>query len=90
MLAQLLDKSIPPLLKELSMKGIASSIVEIALTLYKNNKIGLKKAWNLSGLAFHKFLGLLESRGIDPSIPDELIDSMIETAKALTFEEMFP
>ncbi|HME55467.1 MAG TPA: hypothetical protein VKM55_24895 [Candidatus Lokiarchaeia archaeon] len=90
MLAKALDMSVPALLKDVSMKGINNASVETALNLYKTNKIGLKKAWLLSGLEFHEFLDLLGSRNIEPNISDEMIDEMIEAAESLRFEDIFP
>ena len=90
LLAKALDISVPALLKDVSMKGITHSSVETALNLYKTNKIGLKKAWLLSGLEFHEFLDLLGSRDIEPNISDEMIDEMIEAAESLRFEDIFP
>jgi len=90
LLAKALDMSVPALLKDISMQGITHTSVETALNLYKTNKIGLKKAWLLSGLEFHEFLDLLGSRGIEPSISDEMVDEMIEAAKSLRFEDVFP
>jgi uncharacterized protein (DUF1778 family) len=87
--ASLLDKSIPSIIKEFTLKEIDAAIVEATLELYKKNKVGLKRAWILSGLSFHEFLDLLSERGIEPSIPDSLDDAMIADAKALTFEDVF-
>ncbi len=58
--------------------------------LYKAGKVGLKRAWILSGLEFHEFLALLQEKDIDPVIPDTLVDKMVENVESLTFEEMFP
>lgn len=90
LIARTLDTTVPALLKEMSLKGVASTSVEISLNLYKNNKVGLKRAWLLSGLVFHEFLALLQERDIDPVISDTLVDKMIENVESLTFEEMFP
>nr|MDO8087700.1 hypothetical protein [Candidatus Sigynarchaeum springense] len=88
--ARSLDTTIPALLKDLGLKGLARASVEIALNLYKCGKVGLKRAWILSGLEFHEFLALLQERDIDPVIPDTLVDKMVENVESLTFEEMFP
>ena len=90
LLAKLADKTVPALLKEISMKGLTNASIEMALNLYKTNKVGLKRAWMISGLAFHEFLDLLANRGIEPNISDEQIDEMIDAAKSLRFEDMFP
>ncbi len=85
-----LDTTVPALLKDLGLKGLAHTSVEIALNLYKAGKVGLKRAWILSGLEFHEFLALLQEKDIDPVIPDTLVDKMVENVESLTFEEMFP
>ncbi|MEX2680563.1 MAG: hypothetical protein Q6373_003130 [Candidatus Sigynarchaeota archaeon] len=90
MVARSLDTTVPALLKELGLKGLVHASVEIALNLYKAGKVGLKRAWILSGLKFHEFLALLQEKNIDPVIPDTLFDKMVENVESLTFEEMFP
>jgi len=78
LISKYLQKSVPTLLKELGMKEIKVKGVELALNLYKNNKIGLKKAWKLSQLPFHEFSQLLVENGIEPNIPDDLDQEMID------------
>ncbi len=88
--ARSLNTTVPALLKDLSLKGLVHTSVEIALNLYKASKVGLKRAWILSGLEFHEFLALLQEKDIDPVIPDTLVDKMVENVESLAFEEMFP
>ena len=89
-LAKILGKSVPTLLKELGMREINAFRPRLALDLYKNNKIGLKKAWKLSQLPFIKFLELLQKNNIEPNITDELDEKMINLALNISFEEIFP
>ena len=89
-LAEMLGKSVPMLLKELSLKEIDTIRSKIALDLYANKKIGLKKAWKLSHLSFIEFLSLLEERDIEPNISDELDEKMVKLALNLNFKDVFP
>jgi predicted HTH domain antitoxin len=90
LVARLVEKSVPSFLRDIALKEVNTEIVEIALNLYKNDRIGLKKAWLLSGLPFHAFLNMLAERNIEPNIPDDLVDAMIENVKKLRFEDVFP
>ena len=87
--AKILGKSVPSLLKELSMKQIDSMRLKMALELYADNKIGFKKAWKLSNLPFIKFLEQLQEHNIEPNIPDELEEKMVNLASELTIDEVF-
>jgi hypothetical protein len=89
-LATELGKEVPALLKEIAMQSMNKFCTDYALYSYEANVIGLKAAWIISGLEFHEFLDLLGSRNIEPNIPDEMVDEMIETVKSLRFEDMFP
>ncbi|MHA1299669.1 MAG: UPF0175 family protein [Candidatus Helarchaeota archaeon] len=88
-LAKFLDKSVPALLKELGMKEINSICLKLAIELYRDNRIGLKKAWKLSHLSFIKFLQLLQENNIEPNITDELDEKMVDLALELRLEEIF-
>ncbi|MHA1784665.1 MAG: UPF0175 family protein [Candidatus Helarchaeota archaeon] len=88
-LAKVLGKSVPSLLKELSMKEIDTIRIKMALELYADNKIGLKKAWKLSNLPFIKFLEQLQERDIEPNIPNELDEKMVNLALNLKMDEIF-
>ncbi|MHA1143876.1 MAG: UPF0175 family protein [Candidatus Helarchaeota archaeon] len=88
-LAKLLGKSVPALLKELSIKEINSVRLKIALDSYIDKKISLKKAWKLSHLPFIKFLDLLQERNIEPNMSDELDEKMVNLALNLRFDEIF-
>ncbi len=88
--SKLLGKSVPALIKELALERIDAAVIDAALELYKNNKIGLKQAWRLSALPFHAFLALLAERDIEPSIPDDVDDHAMASVKALRFEDIFP
>ena len=88
-LAKFLNKSVPLLLKELGMKEIDAIRLKLALDLYANKKIGLKKAWKLSHIPFIEFLQLLQKNDIEPNISDELDEKMVNLALDLKFDEIF-
>ncbi|MHA1728027.1 MAG: hypothetical protein ACTSWY_04780 [Promethearchaeota archaeon] len=89
-ISKILDKSIPSLLKEIGMKEIEKICPKLALNLYRNNKIGLKKAWKLSRLTFFEFIQLLIENNIEPNIPDELDEKMVDLAQNLKISDIFP
>lgn len=43
--------------------------IPVVLELYKQGKIGFKRAWLMSGLSFPNFAHLLNEHEIDPHIP---------------------
>ncbi len=88
--AKLLGKTVPELVKELGLKGLREASVYLALDLYKNDKIGLKQAWQMTGLSFHEFTGLLMSRGIDPPTNDARFERSLESIRSVSFEDLFP
>jgi len=89
-IAKLLGKSVPVLVKELGMKGLREASTNLALDLYKNDKIGLKQAWQMTGLSFHEFAGLLMARGIDPPANIARFDRSIDSVRSTRFEDLFP
>ncbi|HMF33978.1 MAG TPA: hypothetical protein VKK79_21315, partial [Candidatus Lokiarchaeia archaeon] len=89
-IAAILEKSIPTLLKELSLKELTDVRKKIALNLYEQKKIGLKRAWKLSGLSFYEFQQAIIAANIEPNIPEELVDKMIAGALSLRKEDLFP
>ncbi len=88
--AKLLGKTVPELVKELGMKGLREASVALALDLYKNDKIGLKQAWKMTGLSFHEFTGLLMSRRIDPPTNDARFERSLESVRSVRFEDLYP
>jgi predicted HTH domain antitoxin len=89
-LAKYLGKTVPVLVKELGLKALREASVDLALGLYKNDKIGLKRAWQMTGLSFHEFTGLLMSRGIDPPTNDARFERSLESVRSVRFEDLFP
>ncbi len=89
-IASVMEKSIPNLLKELSLKELTTVRRKIALDLYAQKKVGFKRAWKLSGLSFYEFQQALISAHIEPNIPEELEDKMIAGALSLRKEDIFP
>jgi predicted HTH domain antitoxin len=53
-----LNESIPNLSKKILLENLSDIRTKIALKAYQENKIGLKKAWKLSGLSFFEFISL--------------------------------
>jgi predicted HTH domain antitoxin len=88
--AKLLGKTVPELVKEFGMKGLREASVDLALDSYKNDKIGLKQAWHMTGLSFHEFTGLLMSRGIDPPSNPARLDRSIDSVRSVRFEDLYP
>nr|MDO8109661.1 hypothetical protein [Candidatus Sigynarchaeota archaeon] len=89
-LAKILGKSVPVVVKEYGLKALHDASIELALELYKTNKIGLKQAWKMTGLSFHEFTGLLMARSIDPPGNTALVERSIESARAARLEDLFP
>ena len=89
-MAKLLGKSVPALLKEMGLKEINDARVNLALNLYANDKIGLKRAWKLSCRPFIEFLHLLKEHDIEPNLSDELEDKMMDNALNLKLKKCSP
>jgi predicted HTH domain antitoxin len=89
-IAKILKKSIPSILKEYGLKEITKLNRELALELYKSGQIGLKRAWLLSKLTFSGFIEFLMENKIDPNIPDDLDDKLVENALNTNIENIFP
>ncbi len=89
-IAKILKQSVPALLKELSLKELTQIRKKIALDLYSQKKIRLKRAWKISGLSFYEFQQAVISAGIEPNVPEEMVDEMINLALNLRKEDIFP
>jgi len=59
--------------------------IQRALELYQNGEIGLKEAWNLSGLSFIDFLEELKLNEIEPPISKEIDEYTEKIAQELEF-----
>jgi predicted HTH domain antitoxin len=88
-LAKLLGTSVPALLKEMGLKELNEVRVNLALDMYRKHKVGLKRAWKVSGLPFLEFLHVLSEHKIEPDIPEELEEHMIATALELNLDDIF-
>ncbi len=73
-----LNETIPNISKKIILENLGEIRKKIALQGYKENKIGLKKAWKISGLTFFEFNNLLVQNNIEPPIPEELDDKLID------------
>lgn len=71
------------LAKQSLLKEAEPMRVDLAFKLLAEGKIGRKKAWILSGLSHHKFLGEWTRRGAEEVIPDELVEEEIEIMKSI-------
>lgn len=90
MVAKILGKPVPAMMKDLGFKALRDASIDLAVNLYKDGSIGLKRAWMMTGLEFHEFTGLLVDRGIDPPDSVELVDRAIASARNTRIEDMFP
>ncbi|MHA1267063.1 MAG: hypothetical protein ACTSRS_17625 [Candidatus Helarchaeota archaeon] len=88
--AKILNQSIPSLIKELSFKELKEIRKKIALDLYRQKKIGFKRAWKMSGLSFSEFQQAIIFAGIEPNIPERIVEDMINLALNLKKEDIFP
>lgn len=88
--ARILGKPVPAVMKELGFKALRDASIDLALELYKTGKIGLKRAWLMTGLEFHEFTRCLMDRGIDPPDDPALVERSIASARAARLEDMFP
>jgi predicted HTH domain antitoxin len=89
-MARILGKTVPLVVKEFGLKALHHASIDIALELYKGNKIGLKSAWIMTGLTFHEFTALLMERNIEPPNNPARVERAIEDVKATRFEDLFP
>jgi len=89
-ISKILNQSVPSLLKELSLKELTHIRKKIALDLYTQKKVGFKRAWKISGLSFYEFQQAVISAGIEPNVPEEMVDEMINLALILRKEDIFP
>ena len=89
LMAELSNLSIPAMIKELTKSEIKKRGEKLALELYKQNKIGFKKAWKISQLSFHEFTQLLVNNDIDPHISEDLDNKMVDLADHLNFDKIF-
>ena len=84
-----LNETIPNLSKRLILENIGELRKKIALHGYQEGKLGLKTAWKISGLSFLEFNNLLVKNNIEPPIPEELDDKLIEIALKIEKKDLF-
>jgi len=84
-----LNETIPNLSKRLILDNIRELRKEIALKGYQEEKLSLKTAWKISGLSFLEFNNLLVKKNIEPPIPEELDDKLIEIALKIEENDIF-
>ncbi len=89
-IARISDKNVSAVVKDLSLSSLKSLRKDIALELYAAHKVGLKRAWKLSGLEFFEFTSLIVERGIEPFLPEEIEDEIIDLALTLDKRDVFP
>ncbi len=52
--------------------------------------MGFKRAWKISGLSFYEFQQAVLSAGIEPNVPEAMVNEMINLALNLRKEDIFP
>ena len=88
LLAEQLNDSVPNLSKKILLENISDVRKKVALKAYEQKKIGLKKAWKLSGLTFYEFNELLVANDVEPNIPDDVDDKLINLALNIKKEDI--
>ena len=88
--AKILGKPVSAVMKDLGFKALRDASIDLVLDLYKNGTIGLKRAWVMTGLAFHEFTRHVMERGIDPPDTADLVERAIASARGTRIEDMFP
>lgn len=71
------------------LESLDKLLLEKSITLYSEGKIGLKKAWKLSGLTFFEFTRELEAQNIEPPLSEEVQDYAEKVAKSIKEKEIF-
>ena len=61
--------------------------LDIALLLYEKGKIGLKRAWKLSGLTVFEFRRILIEKEIDPPYEEKIENQALENALSINLNE---
>ncbi len=89
-LAKILGKTVPNVVKEFGLKAMHEASIDLAVELYKHGKLGLKRAWMMTGLSVHAFTDLLMARGIDPPGNPAMVERALDSALASRFEDLFP
>lgn len=84
-----LNETIPNLSKRLILEHMGDLRKKIALKGYQEAKLSLKTAWKISGLSFLEFNNLLVQNNIEPPIPEELDDKLIEIALKIEEKDIF-
>ncbi|MHA2000576.1 MAG: hypothetical protein ACTSVU_00620 [Promethearchaeota archaeon] len=82
------QKSVAELSKQIVLEGIKEKRVELSLLLYKEGKIGIKRAWRLSGLSPFEFRRMLIDRNIEPVYNEKSADIALETALSIKMRDM--
>lgn len=86
-LAEERDVSIAEFAKQLVLERVGELRLEVALALYAGGKIGLKRAWRLSGLEYFEFRRALIGRDIEPRYDAELEDKTLTNALSLDLNQ---
>ncbi len=77
------------LAKKIFLEAMEKFLVNESINLYAKGRIGLKKAWKLSGLSFFGFLKELEKRKIEPPLSASVQEFGEKVAKKIKREEIF-
>jgi hypothetical protein len=61
--------------------------IDLAFQLLKEQKIGKKQAWKLSGLTYHEFMLEWTKRGAFEDVPESLDENSLEQIKSLDLNQ---
>lgn len=87
LLAESKSITIAELARSSVLKDIAPIRVDLAFDLLAAGKIGRKKAWLVSGLAYHEFMAEWTRRGAEDRLPDAVVEHELETLSRLDFRK---
>lgn len=88
LIAAQLKVSIAEISKQFILDKMSEKRLEISLQLYQQGKIGLKKAWRLSGLTAFEFRRILIEKNIEPVSDPKTEDQALENALQLDLDQL--
>lgn len=80
--------SIAELSKQLVLESLKEKQLKLAIELFKKGKIGLKRAWKLSGLTPFEFRRYLIKNDIEPFYDEKLAEISLESALSVEMKEL--
>lgn len=79
--------SVSELSKQYFLEKLQNHRVELALELFRTGKIGLKRAWKISGLTDLEFRRILIERNIEPFYDAKLEEIALENAMKVNLKD---